>query len=41
MKKLIKLFYLQFPHKKSNKQNLKVSNNTFPNKPRNPESLKK
>ena len=45
MKKLIKLFYLHCSCKKivekSNQENLKVIKNTLPNKPGNPESLKK
>ena len=44
-KKLFKLFYLHFSCKKvvekSNKENLKVIENIFPNKSINPERLKK
>ena len=44
IKKPIKLFYLHYCCKKvvekSNKENLKVIKNTFPNKSENPESLK-
>ena len=45
MKKLIKLLCLLWSWKevveKSNQENLKVINNTLPNKSANPESLKK
>ena len=45
IKKLIKLFYLHFSCKKvvekSNKENLRVITNTFPNKSGNPERLRK
>ena len=44
IKKPIKLFYLHYRCKKvvekSNKENLKVIKNAFPNKSENPESLK-
>ena len=45
MKKLIKLFHLHCSCKKvvgkSNKENIKVINNTLPNQPSNPGNLKK
>ena len=45
IKRLIQLLYLHYSCKKvvekSNKENLKVTKNTLPNKSENPESLKK